>query len=181
VHGVCSSPKRRQSWLKEVQQSASYEAGDARSSALMLILDVKTRWSSTYEMLCEWYSVHTYTYLTATGRALKYREAINTFIYRHEEFIPYRITQDDWRAIDMVTKWLKSFRDATHPMLEAIEESMVAVRDDDDAELPNVIRIAAQAALLLIDKYSIFTNDCELYQIAIGTSLKPFMQAFELI
>jgi hypothetical protein len=58
------------------------------------------------------------------------------------------------------------------PMLEAIEESMVAVRDDDDAELPNVIRVAAQAALLLIDKYSIFTSDCELYQIAIGSSLK---------
>lgn len=56
------------------------------------------------------------------------------------------------------------------PMLEAIEESMVAVRDDSDAELPNVVRIAAQAALLLIDKYSIFTSDCELYQIAIGLS-----------
>lgn len=60
------------------------------------------------------------------------------------------------------------------PMLEAIEESMVAVRDDNDAELPNVIWVAAQAALLLIDKYSIFTNDCELYQIAIGLSLKTF-------
>lgn len=55
-------------------------------------------------------------------------------------------------------------------MLEAIEESMVAVRDDSDAKLPNVVRIAAQAALLLIDKYSIFTSDCELYQIAIGLS-----------
>lgn len=55
------------------------------------------------------------------------------------------------------------------PILEAIEESMVAVRDDDDAELPNVVRVAAQAALLLIDKYSIFTSDCELYQIAIGS------------
>jgi hypothetical protein len=60
------------------------------------------------------------------------------------------------------------------PILEAVEESMVAVRDDADAELPNVIRIAAQAALLLIDKYSIFTSDCELYQIAIGSS-KAFL------
>jgi hypothetical protein len=55
-------------------------------------------------------------------------------------------------------------------MLEAIEESMVAVRDADDEELPTVIQVAAQAALLLIDKYSIFTTDCELYQIAIGLS-----------
>ncbi|KAF8494903.1 hypothetical protein F5888DRAFT_1795030 [Russula emetica] len=53
------------------------------------------------------------------------------------------------------------------PILKAIEESMVAVCDDSDAQLPNVIRIAAQAALLLIDKYSIFTSDCKLYQIAI--------------
>jgi hypothetical protein len=59
------------------------------------------------------------------------------------------------------------------PMLESIEESMVAVWDDNDAELPNVIRVAAQAALLLIDKYSVFTSDCELYQIAIGLLLKP--------
>ena len=59
-------------------------------------------------------------------------------------------------------------------MLEAIEDSMVAVRDDNDAELPNVIRVAAQAVLLLIDKYSIFTGDCELYQIAIGLSFSEF-------
>jgi hypothetical protein len=64
-------------------------------------------------------------------------------------------------------------------MLEAIEESMVAVRDDDDAELPNVIRVAAQAALLLIDKYSIFTSDCELYQIAIGLLSK--FSIFEML
>ena len=45
---------------------------------------------------------------------------------------------------------------------------MVAVQNDNDVELPNVIQVAVQAALLLIDKYSIFTSDCELYQIAIG-------------
>jgi hypothetical protein len=56
------------------------------------------------------------------------------------------------------------------PMLEAIEESMVVVQDDNYSELPNVIWVAAQAALLLIDKYSVFTSDCELYQIAIGLS-----------
>jgi len=60
------------------------------------------------------------------------------------------------------------------PILEEIEESMVAVWDDDNAKLPNVICVAAQAALLLIDKYSIFTSDCELYQIAISLSFKAF-------
>jgi hypothetical protein len=37
------------------------------------------------------------------------------------------------------------------PMLEAIEESMVAIWDADNEELPTVIQVAAQAALLLID------------------------------
>ena len=28
---------------------------DAESTALMLILDVQTRWSSTHQMLCVWF------------------------------------------------------------------------------------------------------------------------------
>jgi hypothetical protein len=54
------------------------------------------------------------------------------------------------------------------PMLDSIEKSMTLVRDDDDSELPNVVRVAAQAALLLIDKYYSLMKDCELYVIAIG-------------
>lgn len=57
------------------------------------------------------------------------------------------------------------------PMLESLEESMLAIRDDSVNHLKNVFRVAAQAALLLIDKYSIFTDECELYQIAIGVFL----------
>jgi hypothetical protein len=54
-------------------------------------------------------------------------------------------------------------------MLEQIEASMVQVRNAGD-ELPAVICVAAQATLLLIDKYFTLTDDCELYQIAIGKS-----------
>ena len=54
------------------------------------------------------------------------------------------------------------------PMLDSIEKSMTLVRDDEDRELPNVVRVAAQAVLLLIDKYYSFMKDCELYVIAIG-------------
>jgi hypothetical protein len=54
------------------------------------------------------------------------------------------------------------------PMLDSIEKSMTLVRDDDDSELPNVVRVAAQAVLLLIDKYYRLMKDCELYVIAIG-------------
>ncbi|KAF8232482.1 hypothetical protein L208DRAFT_1271800 [Tricholoma matsutake] len=34
-------------------------------------------------------------------------------------------------------------------------------------ELPNVVHVAAQAVLLLIDKYYYLMKDCELYTIAI--------------
>jgi hypothetical protein len=53
-------------------------------------------------------------------------------------------------------------------MLDSIEQSMTLVRDDEDMELPNVVRVAAQAVLLLIDKYYRLMKDCELYTIAIG-------------
>ena len=53
-------------------------------------------------------------------------------------------------------------------MLDSIEQSMILVRDDEDAELPNVVCVAAQAVLLLINKYYSLMKGCELYVIAIG-------------
>jgi hypothetical protein len=53
-------------------------------------------------------------------------------------------------------------------MLDSIEQSMTLVCDDEDMELPNVVRVAAQAVLLLNDKYYCLMKDCELYTIAIG-------------
>lgn len=51
-------------------------------------------------------------------------------------------------------------------MLKTLEHCLVNVRDA--AELPNVVCVAAQAALLLIDKYFSLTDECEVYLIAIG-------------
>ena len=53
-------------------------------------------------------------------------------------------------------------------MLDSIEQSMTLVCDDEDSELTNVVQVAAQAVLLLIDKYYTLMKDCELYIIAIG-------------
>jgi hypothetical protein len=53
-------------------------------------------------------------------------------------------------------------------MLDSIEQSMTLVHDDKESELPNVVCVAAQAVLLLIDKYYTLMKDCELYIIAIG-------------
>jgi hypothetical protein len=52
------------------------------------------------------------------------------------------------------------------PILEDIGDSLQAVHDDENDELPNIVQVAAQAALLLIHKYSLLSADCKLYQIA---------------
>lgn len=50
VRHVRSSPQRRKTWQKEVRDCANAAPGTI-DSILMLILDVKTRWSSTHQML----------------------------------------------------------------------------------------------------------------------------------
>jgi len=57
------------------------------------------------------------------------------------------------------------------PMLDALEQCMVSVRDATQGPLPNSIRVAAQSALLLIDKYFSLTDECEVYAIAIGNHI----------
>ncbi|KAE9383517.1 hypothetical protein BT96DRAFT_843731, partial [Gymnopus androsaceus JB14] len=52
VRHVRSSPQRRRAWLREVQ-AVSAAHGELMQPALMLILDVKTHWSSTHQMLSE--------------------------------------------------------------------------------------------------------------------------------
>jgi hypothetical protein len=57
VKAVRSSPQRRQAWAREIQFTIHLESSDPSkisdgSSALhMLILDVRTRWASTHQML----------------------------------------------------------------------------------------------------------------------------------
>ncbi|KAJ6570745.1 hypothetical protein B0H10DRAFT_1671871, partial [Mycena sp. CBHHK59/15] len=58
----------------------------------MLILDVRTRWSSTHQML---------------RRALDYRKAIDDFVYHNRELRDLELSDADWKAIELVTDWLK--------------------------------------------------------------------------
>jgi hypothetical protein len=53
-------------------------------------------------------------------------------------------------------------------MLEALEHDLQAVFEQVHASLPPVIRIAAQAALLVLSKYYALSDDCEVYRIAMG-------------
>jgi hypothetical protein len=52
VKAVRSSPQRRQNWVREIQFVQINDKSDEHSAVpLMLILDVRTRWSSTHQML----------------------------------------------------------------------------------------------------------------------------------
>lgn len=55
----------------------------------------------------------------------------------------------------------------TIPMLQELEDSLALVRDCES--LPNVLRVAAHASLMLAEKYHSLNDECEVYRIAIGT------------
>ena len=61
----------------------------------------------------------------------------------------------------------------TVPLIEDLEHAMLKVRDElvDETPIQPIIRLAAHAALLSIGKYYALTDDCEVYRIAISTSL----------
>jgi hypothetical protein len=59
IRSIRASPQRRQEWIREVEISPDFTSGALGTQALMPILDVKTRWSSTHQMLRMTTSPHT--------------------------------------------------------------------------------------------------------------------------
>lgn len=53
------------------------------------------------------------------------------------------------------------------PLLFDLRQYLENIRDDE-GDLSPVIRIAAQAAISMVNKYTVFTEDCEIYYAAIG-------------
>jgi len=57
------------------------------------------------------------TYLqSSTGRALDYREVIDTYVAHYHDLRNYELSEVDWEGIALVAGWLKSFRSATTQM-----------------------------------------------------------------
>lgn len=95
----------------------------------------------------------------------------------------YRLTMYQWYLADELVEVLEVFDAPTRlfskaevplipdvvPMLWEMEQSFVSIRDH--TEVTASIRVASQAALLLIDKYFSLTDESELYQIAMGEYL----------
>lgn len=100
-----SSPQRREAWLEEanafLQKMATAFNVDLGRTATMLILDVKTRWSSTHQML---------------RRALDFRSVLDDYVAKNRELRKYELQDEDWEAIALVARWLKAFRSATTQM-----------------------------------------------------------------
>ncbi|KAF9471507.1 hypothetical protein BDN70DRAFT_819934, partial [Pholiota conissans] len=95
----------------------------------------------------------------------------------------YQLSDDQWKMSEDVNEVLLLFDEPTRifstaetplivdviPALEEAREGLIAARDDEEHDLSNIVRIACQASILLIDKYSTFTNfDCDIYVIAIA-------------
>ena len=54
------------------------------------------------------------------------------------------------------------------PTLEELREGLIAARDDAVNDVSDIVRVACQAGIFLIDKYSTFADECDIYIIAIG-------------
>ncbi|KAI0279968.1 hypothetical protein BC826DRAFT_357650 [Russula brevipes] len=83
------------------------------------------------------------------GRALDYRETIDSFVSRHKDLHAFEVSSADWESIELVTSWLKSFRLATTemsatkvPMLSTTHAIFRGLQDDIKRilrDLPNTV------------------------------------------
>jgi hypothetical protein len=83
------------------------------------------------------------------GRALDYRDTIDSFVSRNKDLHAFELSNTDWESIKLVTSWLKSFRLATTemsatkaPMLSTTHAIFRGLQEDIKhilRELPNAV------------------------------------------
>lgn len=116
--------------------------------ALMLILDVVTRWSSTHQML---------------NRAVDFRTVIDDYTaHDRNGLLKFRLGEEDWSAVCIVERWLVAFRCATlamsatkTPMLSTIHAVFRGLQEslrDELKALPDDCNPRLKAALLAAHK-----------------------------
>ncbi|KAL4258188.1 Zinc finger BED domain-containing [Pleurotus pulmonarius] len=154
VRAVRVSPQRRSTWLRTVAESLS-AAGQA-PKPLMLILDVRTRWTSTHQML---------------RRALDHKDCLNDWVDSQREIRHLEIEPDAWSSVALLADWLQAFRDATNgmsstsfPMLSTIHATFRGLQDHiksilrslPDETLPQMKRALVEAHEKLAEYYDRF-------------------------
>jgi len=77
------------------------------------------------------------------GRALDYRDTIDSFVSRNKDLHAFELNNTDWESIKLVAMWLKSFRSATTemsatkvPMLSTTHAIFRGLQDD----IKNILR-----------------------------------------
>jgi hypothetical protein len=104
VRHVWSSPQRRRTW-------------EGFGGRLILILDVKTRWPSTRQMLRTYFTfILKHWNLILIGRALDFRLPIYNHVASDSELQEHVLTSAEWEALLTVSKWLQAFCSATTEM-----------------------------------------------------------------
>ncbi|TFK36770.1 hypothetical protein BDQ12DRAFT_699551 [Crucibulum laeve] len=153
--------------LKEQFDKLVSEDTELKNSQQTLSHQVTTRWNSDLDCL----KSHLYFW-----DILEQLTAIPSLNLK-----AYSLSLDQWKMAEDVYEILLLFDELTHifsaaktplivnaiPVLEELHEGLISACDDNENNISTVVQIACQAGLLLIDKYSAFAHDCDIYIIAI--------------
>jgi hypothetical protein len=105
---------------------------------------------------------------STAGRALDYRDTIDSFVSRNKDLHAFELRKADWESIKLVTSWLKSFRSATtemsatkmpmlsttHAIFRGLQDDLKAIlRDLPNSVSPNIILGLTDAHRKLSDYY----------------------------
>jgi hypothetical protein len=55
-------------------------------------------------------------FILYAGHTLDYRKVIDDFVAKTKDLQKFKLTPDDWSAIELVCRWLKAFCSATTQM-----------------------------------------------------------------
>ncbi|KAM5534120.1 hypothetical protein V8D89_012211, partial [Ganoderma adspersum] len=149
IRAIHASPQRRQAWLEEVRRHPELVKANISEMALMLILDVPTRWSSTHSML---------------RRACTHQVPIDKFVCdpANKDLRQYELSWQDWEALSIVTQWLRLYRDATLEM-SGLQEHLRKLLTMLPKGTPRVLRDGLVNAHYKLSDYSFLFDGSPFY------------------
>jgi len=161
----------------------------------MVILDVRTQWASTHQML---HKLSLSPFVQAHGLwnvecTLNYCDMINSFVLISKDLHALELSKADWESIKLVTSWLKSFQSTTmemsttkSPMLSTTHAIFQGLQDDIKTilhSLPNSvspqIKLGLTDAHRKLSDYYYKYDESPFYTWAacMCVSLKPFLHS----
>ncbi|TEB34431.1 hypothetical protein FA13DRAFT_1753516 [Coprinellus micaceus] len=144
-------------------------AGDPTQNGMKHSLDrrVPTRWNSDHACL----KAH-----------LHFRKQVEQLTGLSENKLhAYRLTDGQWTITKELVEALAIFEEPSHlfstasvplivdvlPAFDDLRVSLKGLRDYEEAPISPVLQVAAEAALLMVDKYEKLSWDCDIYYVAV--------------